>query len=224
MFRTDERTVPVYVTVSDEAGNLVPDLTAEDFEIYDNGKRQKITSSRAGPADHRRPDAGSKRQHAEQLPAASRTPKSSCRPASADKERIEASRIVFSSIPAISQQPARPDRDPEDGVAGAGSDAVVDAVNVAITALQHQAGRRVVLVFTDGVDRPMNSRSISLNEVMRNAEAHDVMVFAVGLAGRSTLPGRGRRGGSSPRGPGQQPEFEKPAAGLPRVALATGGG
>jgi len=31
-----------------------------------------------------------------------------------------------------------------------------NAVNVGITALLHQQGRRVVLVFTDGMDAPMN--------------------------------------------------------------------
>src|SRR4029078_8150946 len=34
-----------------------------------------------------------------------------------------------------------------------------NAVNVGITALLHQQGRRVVLVFTDGMDAPMNFSS-----------------------------------------------------------------
>jgi VWFA-related protein len=106
-----------------------------------------------------------------------------------------------------------------------------NAVNVGITALQHQEGRRVVLVFTDGIDKPMNSRSISLNEVMKNAEEHDVMVFAIGLATRSYFANRGGRGRGpagggigQPGGIGAPPEFEKPDPGLPRIALATGGG
>jgi len=43
VFRSGSRTVAVYVTVSDEQGRLVPDLTKDDFEIYDNGKKQTIT-------------------------------------------------------------------------------------------------------------------------------------------------------------------------------------
>src|SRR6187549_1480282 len=43
VFRSGSRTVAVYVTVSDEQGRLVPDLTQDDFEIYDNGKKQTIT-------------------------------------------------------------------------------------------------------------------------------------------------------------------------------------
>ena len=40
-FRASTRTVPVFVTVTDAEGRLVPDLVRDDFEIYDNG---------AGPA------------------------------------------------------------------------------------------------------------------------------------------------------------------------------
>lgn len=227
VFRTGARTVPVYVTVSDEAGNLVPDLTAEDFEIYDNGKLQKITLFESG---------------VQPITVVLMLDRSGSMLNSFRLVRSAAEQFVSLLLPGdkarVGSFANRIQLDPRDFTSSQrdlieilrtelqepGPTPLWNAVNVAITALQHQAGRRVVLVFTDGVDRPMNSRSISLNEVMRNAEAHDVMVFTVGLAGRSTLPARGRRGGSSPRGPGQQPEFEKPDAGLPRVALATGGG
>ena len=35
------RTVPLFVTVTDSTGRLVPDLEKEDFEVYDNGKLQR---------------------------------------------------------------------------------------------------------------------------------------------------------------------------------------
>ena len=41
-------TVPVYVTVADQSGSLVTDLTREDFEVYDNGKRQTIKLFESG--------------------------------------------------------------------------------------------------------------------------------------------------------------------------------
>src|SRR5207247_3062930 len=70
-----------------------------------------------------------------------------------------------------------------------------NAVNVGITALLHQQGRRVILVFTDGVDSPMNfsNNNNSLKDVMKRAEEEDVMVYAIGLAGRN--PSAARRGG-----------------------------
>jgi Ca-activated chloride channel family protein len=42
-FRAGVRTVPVYVTVSDNAGSFILDLTQQDFEVKDNGKVQTIT-------------------------------------------------------------------------------------------------------------------------------------------------------------------------------------
>jgi VWFA-related protein len=102
---------------------------------------------------------------------------------------------------------------------------------VGITALLHQDGRRVVLVFTDGVDRPDGSNNISFRDVVRNAEREDVMVYAIGLAGRIGYAGR-RRGagvfgggiGGRRGGPGQPVEMTKPDPGLPRLASETGGG
>src|SRR5262249_33978283 len=76
-----------------------------------------------------------------------------------------------------------------------------NAVNVGITALLHQEGRRVILVFTDGVDEPMNqgSNNSSLKSVMKRADEENVMVYAIGLAGGG---GRGRSGGPHPGGGG----------------------
>jgi VWFA-related protein len=76
-----------------------------------------------------------------------------------------------------------------------------NAVNVGITALLHQQGRRVVLVFTDGMDAPMNfsGNNSSLKDVMRRAEEENVMVYAIGLA---TSNGYGRGTGGGFGGPG----------------------
>src|SRR5262249_20104361 len=88
-----------------------------------------------------------------------------------------------------------------------------NAINVGITALLHVQGRRVILVFTDGVDMPgnMSNMNSSLKDVMKRAEEEDVMVYAIGLAGQNGpysrggghpsggygggMPGRGGRGG-----------------------------
>ena len=42
-FRSTAEVVPVFATVRDQAGRLVPNLTREDFEILDNGKPQPVT-------------------------------------------------------------------------------------------------------------------------------------------------------------------------------------
>ena len=38
------QSVPLYVTVTDAQKRLAPDLIQDDFEVYDNGKLQTITS------------------------------------------------------------------------------------------------------------------------------------------------------------------------------------
>ena len=42
-FRSGVRTVPIYATVADGTGRLVPDLEQADFEVLDNGKPVPIT-------------------------------------------------------------------------------------------------------------------------------------------------------------------------------------
>ena len=44
IFRSTVQTVPIWATVLDNAGRLVPDLKQEDFEVFDNGKPAAITS------------------------------------------------------------------------------------------------------------------------------------------------------------------------------------
>jgi Ca-activated chloride channel family protein len=238
VFRSGARTVAVYVTVSDETGALVPSLSRDDFEIYDNGKLQKVTLFENGiqpitivvmldRSGSMIGNFGLVRSAAENfvgllLPGDKARIGSFANRIQVDPRSFSNSqRDLIEILRTELQEP--------------GPTPLWNAVNVAITALQHQDGRRVILIFTDGIDRPLNSHSLSLNEVMKNAEEHDVMVFAIGLMGRTGFPGRGGRGGRGGRNPGvgaigspggiaQPPEFEKPDAGLPRIAAATGGG
>jgi hypothetical protein len=93
-----------------------------------------------------------------------------------------------------------------------------NAVNVGITALLHQQGRRVVLVFTDGMDAPMNfsGNNSSLKDVMKRAEEENVMVYAIGLAGSGGY-GRGSGGPSSSLSTSRMPTRpSRKSPGLPR--------
>jgi Ca-activated chloride channel family protein len=234
VFRSATRTVAVYATVSDAQGRLVPDLTRDDFEIYDDGKRQEITLFENGSQpitvvlllDRSGSMVGNfnlVRSGAEQFVAALR---------SGDKARIGsfANRIQLDPRDFTSNK--------RDMIAilrtelqEAGPTPLWNAVNVGITALLHQDGRRVVLVFTDGVDRPDGNNNVSFREVARNAAREDVMVYAIGLAGRLGYGGR-RRGaggvgggiGTGRGGLGQPVEMSKPDPGLPKIATETGGG
>jgi VWFA-related protein len=71
-------------------------------------------------------------------------------------------------------------------------------------ALEKQEGRRVVLVFTDGVD--MKSQRVKFSELFERAKRDDIMIYGVGL--RSEELGRAT----------------EPDDKLPELALETGGG
>ena len=109
-----------------------------------------------------------------------------------------------------------------------------NAIYVGVTALLHQQGRRVILVFTDGMDSPQGGSSNSLKSVMKYAEEEDVMVYAIGLApasfgggsgrGGPGSPGRGRRRSGGRRPGALAPVVDQPDEGLSKIAAATGGG
>src|ERR1700687_1393547 len=43
IFKAGIQTVPLFATVTDATGRLIPDLAKEDFEIFDNNKAQAVT-------------------------------------------------------------------------------------------------------------------------------------------------------------------------------------
>jgi VWFA-related protein len=105
-----------------------------------------------------------------------------------------------------------------------------------MNALRHQDKRRVVLVFTDGADSPMNfsSNNASLKDVMKRSTEENVMVYAIGLAGSSPYGNRRAPMPSGPMGPmgggmrrgggGGGSVMQKPDEGLAKLAAESGGG
>jgi VWFA-related protein len=248
-FKTGIRTVAVYATVTDRSGRLVPDLPREVFTVADNGRPQPLTLF----ANDVQPitvvllldRSGSMRANftiveraAEQFVAAM-LPDDKARIGSFSN-RIQIDPRDFTSDHEELLEILRHELQKE------GPTPLWNAVNVGITALLHQRGRRVILVFTDGVDNPMNfsNNNSSLRDVMKRAEEEDVMVYAIGLAGQNGPlaggrrgvggggPGRGGFGGGFGRGGfggggyggGRPAVDEQPDDGLPKIAAATGGG
>ena len=231
-FRSGSRTVAVYATVADPRGRLVTNLTQDDFEIYDNGKKQAITLFESGVQpitlvmmlDRSGSMVGNfrlVRSAAEQF-VAQLLPGDKARIGSF-ADRIQLDPRAFTSSQHDLIEILRTDlQEP-------GPTPLWNAVNVGITALLHQDGRRVVLVFTDGIDHPIGSNNIGYREVARNAEQEDVMIFAVGLASREFSGRRRGGGGGGLGGLGSgvlrpPPEEPKVDSGLPRIAAETGGG
>ena len=231
-FRSGTRTVAVYATVADERGRLIPDLERDDFEIYDNGKLQTITqfASDIQPITlvmmlDRSGSMKTQFRIVEEAAAEFVT-----RLLPADKVRIGsfAARIQidpqdFTSDKREMLQILSTELQPD------GPTPLWNAIGVSITALRRQEGRRVTLVFTDGVDAPMNfsSNNVSLKDAMKRAQEDDVMVYAIGLEGR--VPYGNRR---APMTGGYGGQFgmrrsmiaQKPYEGLAKIAGETGGG
>ena len=200
------RTVAVYATVTDAGGRLVPDLMRDQFQIEDNGKRQELTIF----ANEIQPitvvmlldRSSSMRANFELVEKAAEEFVSVMLPA--DRARIGS----FSDRIQVDPRDFTSDHDEvvrilRTELQAEGPTPLWNAVNVGITALLHQQGRRVVLVFTDGMDAPMtfSSNNSSLKDVMKRAEEENVMVYAIGLAGSSGY-GRGSGGPGVFGGPG----------------------
>jgi VWFA-related protein len=255
-FSGGTRTVAVYATVSDANGRLVPDLPRDRFTVEDNGKRQELTIF----ANDVQPitvvmlldRSSSMRNNFALVEKAAEAFVEAMLPA--DKARIGS----FSDRIQVDPRDFTSDHGEllnilRTELQFGGPTPLWNAVNVGITDLLHQQGRRVILVFTDGRDAPMNSeRNSSLKDVMKRAEEEDVMVYAIGFAGSSGF-GRGS-GGGYPRGGGgggrrggggfgggrggfgggfgggrygggtHNGQPDRPDEGLPKIATATGGG
>ncbi len=251
-FSAGNRTVAVYATVTNADGRLVPDLGREQFSVEDNTKPQALTLF----ANDIQPitvvmlldRSGSMRANFELVAKAAESfvdvmlPEDKARIGSFSN-RIQIDPRDFTSDHAELHHILQTELQEE------GPTPLWNAINVGMTSLLHVQGRRVILVFTDGVDMPgnMSNMNSSLKDVMKRAEEEDVMVYAIGLAGQNGpnahgggfgghpggfgrgggfggrgggFGGRGGRFGSAPGGAVD----DHPDEGLPKIAAATGGG
>jgi VWFA-related protein len=185
-FRGGTHTVSVYATVVDRSGRLVPNLTKDDFQVFDDGKPQELTIFKNDiqpitiviMLDRSGSMVGNfaiERDAAEQfitdlLPA--------------DKARLGS----FSNRVQIDPPDFTSDQDElirilHANLQDAGPTPLWNATFAAMNALTHQDGRRVVLVFTDGYDTPTRpTGNVSLNEVIDRSQREEIMVYAIGLA------------------------------------------
>jgi len=202
--------VAVYVTVTDTEKRLVADLILEDFEILDNGKPVKITVFENKPvpittvvmidtSGSITAALGLVKDGAEQfllrlLPddraqVGEFSDKIKFHPGSFidDRDRL----IYLLKHELDFGYPTR----------------LYDAVDQSIEQLLPIAGRKVVIVFTDGDD---TASKIGVGKVMDRAREKDVMVYAVGLQTEYFN--------------GQQRVRSSPDRGLKKLAEDTGGG
>ena len=207
-FRAGTQIVPVYATVTDTQGRLVPSLEQDAFTILDNGKPQEITFFQNDVTpftvvvmmDY----SASMTANLELLEAAAE--QFLLRMLPEDKGQVGAfsDKIQFSGT-------FTSDRD---DLIGAIDDLqfgnptrLWDAVDASMAELKDVEGRKVVLVFTDGDD---TASRIGMGDVLERAREQEVMVYAIGLQSEFFN--------------GQRVVRSRPDRSLRRLAEETGGG
>ena len=210
--RVSTQTVPLYVTVTDSAKRLVPDLLREDFEVYDNGKLQTLTNfdNQVTPINVvvMIDTSGSMtlaldlvKQAAEEF---------LIRLLPEDKAKVGA----FNDKIQVKPETGLPFTNNRDQLIRSLQDLdfgyptrLYDAVDYGISELKMVDGRKVVLVFTDGAD---TASRLGSGDVTERSRTEEVMVYSVGMENEYMN--------------GNQRVRTSPDRGLRRLSDETGGG
>jgi Ca-activated chloride channel family protein len=184
VFQTGVDLVNVGVTVTDKRGGLATDLTADDFEIYEDGKKQEIRYFAAGersataPALHlgllldvsgsMNEDIGfTKTAAIKFLNTLTDAVDITVLDFDTEVRAARYSQAEFARlIERIRQQKAR------------GFTALYDALGIYLHGAAEQDGRSIMLLYTDGGD---TRSSLSLAELMDLLKASSVTVYPIGM-------------------------------------------
>ena len=194
VFKAGIQTVPLFATVTDASGRLIPDLAKEDFEILDNNKPQAVTlfenDVQAITVVVMLDESGSMvnniarvKEGAEQF-LLRLLPK--------DRARIGSFEDKITVNPEFTSNRDELIRFLEDKLQYGNGTRLWDAVDFSMSALSELDGRRVVLVFTDGGDDPGPGKHVSYGTVLRRAQAEGFMVYAIGFHSKCRCGYNGR--------------------------------
>lgn len=212
-FRAGVNTVPIYATVVDANGRLVPNLTRNDFLILDDGRPQALTEFA---------------NTAQAITVVLLLDRSVSLEANFPLERDAAEAFVvnlgptdrariasFNGMIRIDPVGFTSDRDElirilHLNLLDGGLTPLWNATTVAMNALTREKGRRVVLLFSDGDNNPglPGRKTVTYDQVLDQAKADDIMMYTVGLNDGCEVPGGHplwQRGGSLPL-PGGGPD------------------
>jgi Ca-activated chloride channel family protein len=185
-FRGATDLVSIYATVTDREGRLVPNLTADDFVVRDDGEEQPIAffSSSVEPfsAIVMLDRSGTMEPHFMVVRDAAIEFVRHMLPA--DRARIGSFGDEIRLSPAQFTGDQRSlIRLLRTDLQGMGASPVWTAIDRSIVSLLPEPGRRVVLVLSDGHDRPIHGQQATrLSDLMDRAKQADVMIYAIGFA------------------------------------------
>jgi VWFA-related protein len=180
VFRVSRTTVAIPVSVFDQGGNIVRDLTRDDFLVFDNGEPQEVVNFASG---------------LEPFTAVVLVDTSASMILNLDLARAAAEQFVirmrpddlakvgsFSDRVLVSDR-FTSDRDEllralRDDLHIGNPTRLFDAVHEGFGQLARATGRRVVMLFTDGCDTISQQ---DLDSLLRRIRAEEYMVYAVQL-------------------------------------------
>jgi Ca-activated chloride channel family protein len=207
-FRSSTQVVSLFATVTDAQNRLVPDLTKEDFTVFDNDKLQELLvfQSETQPITVvvMLDTSGSMTGSIKLLKAAAEQFVTRLLPE--DKAAVGAFNDKIELSASFSNDRDSLITEIRDLDFGNGT-RLYDALNESLNQVRGIDGRRVVLVFTDGDD---TSSRVGRGTIMDRARAEEVMIYAIGLQSEFFDGARVVR--------------SRPDSGLRRLAEETGGG
>jgi len=182
-FRAGVDVTTVAVTLTDKKGNLITDLTKDDFEILEDGKRQTLDYFANGDGDTAPPmhlglmvDASGSMQADMKLAQSAAIKFLNMLPSAEDITLVD-----FDTRVRITRYPQRDFARLVERIRQRKADgwtALYDALGVYLDGADSLDGRKVMVMYTDGAD----SRStLSLSETMTLLKASNVTVYAIGL-------------------------------------------
>lgn len=185
-FRSGVQTVVIHSTVKDENGRLVPGLTQDQFEVFDNGQPAQITafSNEAQPITVALmlDMSGSMMTQVFRVRDSTLHFIEALQPA--DRARIGTFGSEIALSPLLTNDKRVLARVAREELWPGGGTPLWNALYAAMGSLAEEQGRRVVLVLTDG----MNSGSLpgwsgSFGEVRARATKEGYMLYSIGMEG-----------------------------------------
>jgi Ca-activated chloride channel family protein len=184
-FRTSVDTVSIYATVSDSDGRLVPDLVKDDFTVLDNGTPREITlfSSDIQPITVviMLDMSGSMFPRFLRLRTSTLSFVDALLPH--DRAQIGSFGDEIAISPHLTGDKELLRRVLRNELWPMGGTPIWNALDAAMTALQSESGRRVVLSITDGRNMCSLPRCQKPGDVERRAVREGFMLYAIGMDG-----------------------------------------
>ncbi len=190
-FRTGVQTVVVYATVRDAGGRLATDLPQDAFEVVDNGRPVRIS---VFSNEHQSITvalmldmSGSMETKVLRVRESARSFVDALQPG--DRAAIGTFGGEVAISPHLTGDSGVLSRVLSEELWPGGITPLWRAIDAAMASLSKEAGRRVVLVLTDGADTDVAPGAPSQGTVERRAIAGSFMIYAIGMEGSGLAPG-----------------------------------